>query len=72
MDSKWLGVAVLVIGIGLAISCLVTRKALNPIQGLEPLIVTRDREPVRYWISVGMYLIPIGIGLVLIFVPGLN
>jgi hypothetical protein len=68
MDFRWTGIVVLIIGVGLMISCLVTRRALNPLRGLEPLIVTRDHEPLRYWISVAMNLIPVGIGLIFVLI----
>ena len=56
------GIVPLVIGVGLTASALITGKALNPMRGFSPLIVTREKEPARYWVSVAMNLIPILIG----------
>jgi hypothetical protein len=60
----WFGVVAIIIGVGLTMSALVTGKALNPLRGLRPSIVTRADEPGRYWASVAMNLIPIVVGCV--------
>jgi len=38
----------------LLLSSLITGKALNPLRGMRPFIVSRSQEPRRYWASVAM------------------
>ena len=61
------GLALLAIGVGLTASALITGKAMNPLRGFSPFIVTRDKEPARYWASVAMNLIPILVGSVFLW-----
>jgi hypothetical protein len=66
MIPAWVGIATLVVGAGLTVSALVTGKAMNPIRGLSPFLVTRDREPFRYWASVELNLFVVLVGCVLL------